>query len=54
MDKFTHLTDTPQARRKRQQKRRAKLKAIAQGLGFESWYKLETAVLNGAKLTVES
>lgn len=33
--------------KKRQQKRRDTLKEVAQGLGFDSWYKLETAVING-------
>ena len=36
--------DTTQTRR--QQKRRAALNEAAQNLGFESWSKLETAVIN--------
>lgn len=40
--------DPPEARAKRQAKRLARLNEVAQSLGFETWRRLETAVLNGA------
>jgi hypothetical protein len=45
------MTDTTKAARQR--KRRAALNAIAQGLGYASWARLETAVIRGqAVMTV--
>ena len=46
MTKFNNLQDSPEGRRRRQQKRRDKLHQVARELGFDSWYKFETAVLN--------
>lgn len=37
---------------KRQDKRKRRLDAIAQTVGFDTWSKLETAVINGAIITV--
>lgn len=39
--------DTPEARRERQAKRRARLTEIAQAIGYDTWYKLETGILHG-------
>ena len=48
MTKFDNLPkDTPERRRKRQQRRRDKLHKIAQDNGYESWYRLTTAIING-------
>lgn len=40
--------DTKERKKKSQQDRRAKLHAIAVSLGFETWYKAETAIASGA------
>ena len=40
-------TSTQRAQRRAQQ-----LHAVAQEQGFDTWYKLETAVINGAIITV--
>ena len=47
MTDFSKLTDTPKGRRNRQRKRRQALNKAAKALGFETWGKLETAVING-------
>jgi hypothetical protein len=39
--------DSREARAARQAKRQAKLDEIAAGLGYATWRKLETAVING-------
>jgi hypothetical protein len=39
--------NSKEARRKRQAKRRSQLNAAAKYVGFGSWSKLETAVING-------
>lgn len=40
-------------RTERSQRRRARLNEIAKQFGFESWIKLETAVLNGQAKVVK-
>lgn len=47
MTDYTKLTDTPEGKRRRQSRRRQALNKAAQALGFETWGKLETAVING-------
>ena len=47
MTDYSKLTDTPKGRRNRQRKRRQTLNEAAKSLGFETWGKLETAVING-------
>ncbi len=44
---YSKLKDTNAGRRKRQQKRRGKLNEAARAAEFESWSKLETAVISG-------
>jgi hypothetical protein len=39
--------DTPKNRRARQRKRREQLNEAAVRIGFDSWSKFETAVING-------
>ncbi len=46
MTDYTKLSDSPKARRNRQRKRRQALNEAAKLLGYESWGKLETAVIN--------
>lgn len=46
MSKYDELTDTPEHKRARQQKRRDALEAVAQYYGFESWSTLSTAIKN--------
>lgn len=42
--------DRTQARR--QARRRQRLNEVAQAQGFDTWAKLETAVINGADITI--
>jgi hypothetical protein len=44
---YSKLTDSPKGRRNRQRKRRQALNEVAKSLGFETWGKLETTVING-------
>lgn len=53
MTDYSKLTDTKEARRKRQAKRREKLNEAAKNIGYDTWHKLETAVIHGSvKVTV--
>lgn len=47
MSKFSNLQDSPEGRRRRQQKRRQALNDVALKIGCDSWSQLETAVLHG-------
>ncbi len=47
---YSRLKDTKEARRRRQQRRRQSLNEVAGRLGYETWTRLETAVLHGAVL----
>ena len=52
---MTNTTPPPKGDRtqaRRQARRRQRLDEIAQAQGFDTWSKLETAVLNGSTITI--
>jgi hypothetical protein len=53
-ERFDALTDTNENRRNRQRKRQEQLNKVAQDIGYETWHKLETAVIHGKIVLTEA
>lgn len=53
MTDYSQLTDTPEARRQRQQRRREQLNEIARRAGYETWTRLETGAIRGDNITIK-